>query len=118
MLLSTHYMDEAAYLCDRLLILDRGRIVAEGTPPALVARHVGQEVLELRPTPSEREALVARLTPLGVEHQASGPVVFVFSKDGRGLARELEGSVAHLTYRTANLEDVFLRLTGRELREG
>ncbi len=117
-LLSSHYMDEAAYLCDRLLILDMGRVVEEGSPAELVRRHVSGEVLELRPAPSEREALLTKLEALGVEHQASGPVLFAYPKDGRTLARELEGAVAQLTYRTANLEDVFLRLTGRELREG
>ena len=125
LILTTHYMDEAEQLCDRLVIMDGGRIVAEGSPRALIDAHVTREVLELRFTDADREKatdIVAGLAP--------GPVcqrvdvlpdrVLVYTDDGDdALATVNATGLEPLTalVRRASLEDVFLTLTGRSLVE-
>jgi lipooligosaccharide transport system ATP-binding protein len=113
-LLTTHYMDEAARLCDRLVIIDGGKILVEGKPRALVQRHVGHQVIEAAdPT----EALRVFVRERGLEHEDLGHRLTVYG-GGEDIYRGmrdmcLEGCIL----RQATLEDVFLRLTGRELRE-
>jgi len=121
MLLTTHYMDEAERLCDRLVILDRGRILAEGSPRALVERHVGEEVVELR-TPAEREAeVLAGLELGGVPSERAGDTrAFFLGRRSEVADRLVAAARAHgvpLLVRNATLEDVYLKLTGRELNE-
>ena len=120
MLLTTHYMEEAANLCDRLIIMDVGRIVAQGSPAELVAAHAGRDVLEVQADPEAHQALVADLERRGnFEVEPSGDTVYVFGRDGESparLANEIAGDF-RVTVRQANLEDVFLRLTGRLLKE-
>jgi lipooligosaccharide transport system ATP-binding protein len=121
LLLTTHYMEEAARLCDQLLIMDEGRIVAEGRPSGLVAEHVGREVLELELGEGcDGEALAASLDGRISGHDLSDDRLTLFVED----AEELLHSLDHERYptesayvRRATLEDVFLRLTGRTLRE-
>ncbi len=121
LLLTTHYMEEAARLCDRLLIMDEGRIVAEGDPAGVVAEHVGREVLELELGEGcDGEALAASLNGRTSGHDLSDERLTLFVDD----AEELLHSLDHDRYptesayvRRATLEDVFLRLTGRTLRE-
>jgi lipooligosaccharide transport system ATP-binding protein len=121
LLLTTHYMEEAARLCDRLLIMDEGRIVAEGDPAGVVAEHVGREVLELELGEGcDGEALAASLDGRTSGHDLSDERLTLFVDD----AEELLHSLDHDRYptesayvRRATLEDVFLRLTGRTLRE-
>jgi lipooligosaccharide transport system ATP-binding protein len=121
LLLTTHYMEEAARLCDRLLIMDEGRIVAQGPPSGLVAEHVGREVLELELGEGcDGEALVASLDGRISGHDLSDERLTLFVDN----AEELLHSLDHERYptesayvRRATLEDVFLRLTGRTLRE-
>jgi lipooligosaccharide transport system ATP-binding protein len=121
MLLSTHNMEEAAHLCDRIVIMHLGRILAQGRPSDLVTHHVGEEVLELEATSqAEKTLAVERLAALdGVSVEDVEDVLFVLGLGPHGphLAAELlrEGQHAHL--RRATLEDVFLRLTGRGLTE-
>ena len=119
MLLTTHYMEEAAQLCDRLVIMDHGRIIAAGTPRDLVAEHVGHDVLEIatagdRATQAWVEALCR---PLGrVETIGDHVILYVNgSSDARPAVAALAGE--QFTHRRATLEDVFLTLTGRELRD-
>jgi lipooligosaccharide transport system ATP-binding protein len=121
MLLTTHYMDEAERLCDRLVILDRGRILAEGSPRALVERHVGEEVVELR-TPAEREAeVLAGLELAGVPSERAGDTRAFFLGRRSEVADRLVAAArargVPLLLRNATLEDVYLKLTGRELNE-
>ena len=117
-LLSTHNMDEAMALCQRLVIVDRGRILAEGTPRDLVLQHAGRYVVEVRPPLGQTAFLRERLAGRGLRVEAAGTALLVFSTDGAVLERELVGEGIQALYRTANMEDVFLKLTGRGLWEG
>jgi len=119
MLLTTHNMDEAARLCDRLVILHPGRIMAEGTPDDLVDRHAGKEVIELHGPIEDRIALMARLDgrkDVAVEEVEDILYVYVRGENGFDPA-SLKLEAERVVYRHANLEDVFLRLTGRGLAE-
>jgi lipooligosaccharide transport system ATP-binding protein len=120
LVLTTHYMDEAAQLCDRLVIMDGGRIVRTGRPADLVGREVGREVLELRVAPGDAPALLAHLDGRARGHEVDGDLVLLFTDDAEALhahAREAGVPVRLQAARTAGLEDVFLRLTGRRLRD-
>jgi len=121
LLLTTHYMEEAARLCDRLVIMDEGSIVAEGDPAALVLEHVGREVLELHVAEEcDARELVASLDGRLDGHDFTEDALMLYAAD----AEELLAAIDHDRYptdsalvRRATLEDVFLRLTGRSLRE-
>jgi lipooligosaccharide transport system ATP-binding protein len=114
-------MDEAEQLCDRLVIMDGGRIVATGSPRELIATHSTREVVELRfATPEEHDRAGAQL------HAADEPVeeladrFLVFAADGDATAERLTGNglrPAAVLVRRSTLEDVFLHLTGRSLEE-
>ncbi len=120
MVLTTHYMEEAERLCDRLVIMDHGKILTSGSPEELVNRYAGREVMELRLDPQERERAISQLSQLDVELEETEDMLYVFSKDGtnlKALPERLKLEVKGLTYRQATLEDVFLRLAGRGLRE-
>jgi lipooligosaccharide transport system ATP-binding protein len=116
-ILTTHYMDEAAELCDRTLIMDNGRIVDEGPPMALIQKHVGEEVLEADYDEALLKALKQRLPEARIEILSDRIHVFTDQPHGT-FERFLEGLPARGAFiRKANLEDVFLKLTGRHLRE-
>ncbi len=125
-ILTTHYMEEAAALCDRIVIMDQGRIVAEGAPAELVRTHVGREVVELRGLETHepgREVLAQVLRAAGdlaEAHEVHSDLVLIYTADGEGLLhriREQGFDVEAATLRHATLEDVFLKLTGRMLRD-
>ena len=116
-LLSTHNMEEATALCGRLVIMDQGRILTEGSPRELVLRHAGREVVEVRSPLGQSSAVKERLTGRGLRVEEAGSALLVFSPNGDVLERELALEGLQVLYRTANLEDVFLRLTGRGLQE-
>ncbi|MDK2916950.1 MAG: lipooligosaccharide transport system ATP-binding protein [Euryarchaeota archaeon] len=116
LVLTTHYLDEAERLCDRLVIMDHGKILVEGAPADLIREHAGVDVVEVERT----EKVVARLEELGLNYDLAGDVVQVFTERPNDVARELLEVCRHeaaVTVRPATLEDVFLRLTGRSLRE-
>ena len=117
--LTTHYMEEAEQLCDRLVIMDDGRIVTEGSPRELVARHATREVVELRfPTSEERDLALPRLSDLGERVEALTNRVLVYAADGDLVVKTVEeaGRRPESVYvRRSSLEDVFLILTGRTL---
>jgi lipooligosaccharide transport system ATP-binding protein len=125
MVLSTHYMDEAATLCDRLSVVDEGRIIATGTPAELIAAHAGEEALELfdleETDPVALDGLLQRSLPEGVRVERHGQVLSCFTPAGTSFPSsfldEVRGAGLPYTVRRASLEDVFLNLTGRELRE-
>ncbi|HYY05426.1 MAG TPA: ATP-binding cassette domain-containing protein [Candidatus Limnocylindria bacterium] len=119
-LLTTHYMEEAAQLCDRTIIMDHGRIVAEGTPAELVAAHVGADVVEVYLSGTEADAArsVTRLGTGPWRAERVGQVLYLYLRDGEAAPRllgELDG--LHFARRRATLEDVFLTLTGHALRD-
>ena len=120
-LLTTHYMEEAARLCDRLLIMDEGRIVAEGEPPTLVREHAGREALELELGEGcDAEALLAALSGRVDGHELHDGSLTLYADDAEQLLRSLDHDrfpTDSALVRRATLEDVFLRLTGRSLRE-
>ena len=115
-LLTTHYMEEAASLCDRLMIIDHGKILVAGTPDELVARHAGQQVIEIDgPEP----ALRTFATSQGVPMDDLGEKLIIYTPEDSDLHRIIQDRFCteRCTFRNGTLEDVFLRLTGRELRE-
>ena len=119
MLLTTHYMDEAAYLCDRLVVMDRGKILSAGSPDELIMSQVGDTALEVRVRHAEKAALMSRLDApelnLRVEDRADS--VLIYPQNGVASIDGLDLGGYQTTRRPGNLEDVFLRLTGRGLRE-
>lgn len=120
LLLTTHYMDEAEQLCDRLVVVDKGSIMAEGTPAELIRRYSSREVLEVR-FGSDRNADVAgRLSGIGDRMEVLPDRILVYSDDGEAeLVRITDAGLHPITslVRRSSLEDVFLRLTGRTLIE-
>jgi lipooligosaccharide transport system ATP-binding protein len=121
LLLTTHYMEEAERLCDRLVIMDEGRIVTDGRPPELVRSHVGREVLELRLDEGcDPESLVGSLDGRIQGHDLSERTLMLYADDAEGVLEALDHEAfptESAVVRRATLEDVFLRLTGRSLRE-
>jgi lipooligosaccharide transport system ATP-binding protein len=119
LVLTTHYMDEAEQLCDRLVIMDAGRIVAEGSPQALIARHATREVVELRYAgPADLTAALPHLAPLGRRVEPLADRVLVYTDDGERATASLATHAVRPTstsVRRSTLEDVFLILTGRTL---
>jgi lipooligosaccharide transport system ATP-binding protein len=120
LVVTTHFMDEAEQLCDRLVVIDHGRIIAEGTPAALIAAHTAREVAEFRFGTAANAAAAETLAAAGLPAEALTDRVLVAADDGEAVvARVLALGLDPLTtlVRRAGLEDVFLRLTGRGLIE-
>jgi lipooligosaccharide transport system ATP-binding protein len=120
LVLTTHYMDEAEQLCDRLVVMDKGRIAAEGSPRELIDRYSSREVLELRFPPGEQQAMATKLAGIGDQVEALPDRVLVYAHDGDAAAaavHERQLAPESVLVRRATLEDVFLRLTGRTLVE-
>jgi lipooligosaccharide transport system ATP-binding protein len=116
-LLTTHFMDEAERLCTRLLVLDHGKKIAEGTPRDLISQHLEPDVVEVYGTGAL--ALVdSALKALAARVEVSGETVFFYTRDAKPLLQAL-GAYPQLRtlHRPANLEDLFLKLTGRQIRE-
>jgi lipooligosaccharide transport system ATP-binding protein len=115
-LLTTHYMEEAARLCDRLIIIDRGRILVEGRPRDLVNEYVGSQVIESSPVCEElRQCVNSRK----LDFEDLGHRLLIYCKNDEKLFREITHRYCqdNCILRMGTLEDVFLKLTGRELRE-
>jgi lipooligosaccharide transport system ATP-binding protein len=120
LVLTTHYMDEAEQLCDRLVVMDKAKIVAEGSPRQLIEQYVTREVLELRFPAGVQETLDGKLDGLGERIEKLPDRVLVYAADGEEAAaaahaRGLQPETSLV--RRSSLEDVFLRLTGRSLIE-
>jgi lipooligosaccharide transport system ATP-binding protein len=120
LVLTTHYMDEAEQLCDRLVVMDKAKIVAEGSPRELIARYSTREVTELRFAPGVQETLDGRLDGLAERIERLPDRVLLYADDGEAAvaaahARGLQPET--VLVRRSSLEDVFLRLTGRSLIE-
>jgi lipooligosaccharide transport system ATP-binding protein len=120
LVLTTHYMDEAEQLCDRLVVMDKAKIVAEGSPLQLIERYSTREVTELRFPVGVQETLDGQLEGLGDRIERLPDRVLVYSNDGEAAAAAAHqrGLVPQtVLVRRSSLEDVFLRLTGRSLVE-
>jgi len=118
LVLTTHYMDEAEQLCDRLVVMDGGRIVAEGSPLQLIREHSTREVVELRFPVGDHEALADQVTELADRVEVLPDRLLLYTADGEGaLARVHEKGLdpVAVLVRRSTLEDVFLHLTGRTL---
>jgi len=118
LVITTHYMDEAEQLCDRLVVMDGGLIVAEGSPLSLIAEHSTREVAELRFGVGEHEALAARVDDLADRVEVLPDRLLLYTHDGEEtLAKVHERGLdpVAVLVRRSTLEDVFLRLTGRTL---
>ena len=120
LVLTTHYMDEAEQLCDRLVVMDGGRIVAEGSPRDLIARYSTREVLEVRFGAGRNAEHEPRLRGIGDRLEVLADRVLVYADDGESALREVHSrglNPESSLVRRSSLEDVFLRLTGRSLEE-
>ncbi|MBX3093677.1 MAG: ABC transporter ATP-binding protein [Cryobacterium sp.] len=120
LVLTTHYMDEAEQLCDRLVVVDKGTIMAEGSPASLIRQYSTREVLELRFGSENNAAVAKRLKGIGDRIEELPDRILVYADNGEHeLARVTELGLNPVTslVRRSSLEDVFLRLTGRSLIE-
>ena len=118
LILTTHYMDEAAQLCDRLCIMEGGRIISEGAPRDLIEEHVSSEVLEFRANPDVLGKLASIVEDAADGVDRLGEALLVYTSDSDAVMRKVKESgvlVENTLYRQATLEDVFLKLTGRRL---
>ncbi|MHB8879455.1 MAG: ABC transporter ATP-binding protein [Myxococcaceae bacterium] len=122
-LLTTHYMDEAERLCDRVAIVDRGRVISLGTPRELISRHVGQEVVEFVTAPELDEAALGKLAGVQSVRRVAGAFALTVDRVHVALPALLalvEGGgakLSRLSTHSATLDDVFVALTGKQLRE-
>ncbi len=116
LLLTTHYMDEAERLCDQLVVIDRGRIVTQGSPRGLIDEHVEPHVIEVQGETAHVVPVLGNIP--GSRLLTVGETHYCYARElGPVLARLESAPQLRYTHRTANLEDVFLKLTGHELRE-
>ena len=118
LVLTTHYMDEAEQLCDRLVVMDGGRIVAEGSPRELIERYSTREVVELRFAGEGQEAYASKLDAVGERVEVLPDRILLYVADGDEAVAEVQRrslTPASVLVRRSSLEDVFLHLTGRTL---
>jgi lipooligosaccharide transport system ATP-binding protein len=118
LIITTHYMDEAEQLCDRLVVMDRGRIAACGSPSELISTYSTREVLELRFRPGDQDDAVPKVRDLADRMEELPDRLLLYAADGEDtLAAAYEAGVRPMSslVRRSTLEDVFLRLTGRSL---
>ncbi len=115
-LLTTHYMDEAARLCDDLVIMDHGKILAQGSPQLLISEYTGENIIEVAEPDDHLRAFVCEKK---ARQEDLGHRLIIYAENGHDLYREICCRFTHKSciLRSATLEDVFLKLTGRELRE-
>ena len=119
LLLTTHFMDEAERLCDQLIVIDHGRKIAEGSPRQLIAEHIEPQVIEVFDEGGgQLPAFIENHRALVCRVESSGETAFFYCREpGPLLARLAEANGLRYVHRAANLEDVFIKLTGRELRD-
>ncbi|SDT03031.1 lipooligosaccharide transport system ATP-binding protein [Pseudarthrobacter equi] len=118
LILTTHYMDEAEQLCDRLIVVDKGRIMAEGSPARLIREHSTREVVELRFGSERNTTIASELDGIGERLEVLPDRVLIYADDGESALEQVAyRGLRPLTslVRRSSLEDVFLRLTGRSL---
>jgi len=120
LLITTHYMDEAEQLCDRLMVMDKGKIMAEDSPAQLIKTYSTKEVLEVRFGSERNKEMVETLRPLADRIEVLPDRILLYAEDGEQLLEQITAKGIHPNtslVRRSSLEDVFLRLTGRTLVE-
>lgn len=120
LLITTHYMDEAEQLCDRLIVMDKGKIMAENSPAQLIKDYSTKEVLEVRFGSEKNHEMVYVLRPLAERIEVLPDRILLYAEDGEQLLEQIAAKGIHPNtslVRRSSLEDVFLRLTGRSLVE-
>ena len=120
LLITTHYMDEAEQLCDRLIVMDKGKIMAENSPAQLIRDYSTKEVLEVRFGSDRNQGMVEILRPLAERIEVLPDRILLYAEDGESLLEQIAAKGIHPNtslVRRSSLEDVFLRLTGRSLVE-
>lgn len=118
LILTTQYMEEAEQLCDRIVIMHKGKILREGVPKDLIEKEIGREVVEIRTSKEEDEKLIETLSGSSCGHERVGDTLYFYCRDGHELMKKLvELNLTNYFNRPASLEDVFLKLTGRSLLE-
>ena len=120
LLITTHYMDEAEQLCDRLIVMDKGKIMAENSPAQLIKDYSTKEVLEVRFGSEKNHEMVDVLRPLAERIEVLPDRILLYAEDGEQLLEQIAAKGIHPNtslVRRSSLEDVFLRLTGRSLVE-
>ncbi len=120
LLITTHYMDEAEQLCDRLIVMDKGKIMAENSPAQLIKDYSTKEVLEVRFGSDRNREMVEVLQPLAERIEVLPDRILLYAEDGESLLEQIAAKGIHPNtslVRRSSLEDVFLRLTGRSLVE-
>jgi len=117
LILCTQNMEEAAYLCDRVAIMDHGKILSLDTPQALVARYAGSQVWEILLNHEDRQSIIEALKNRGLEFRDTGSRINVLNVNDANMLNGIVKNSEMLRSRPANLEDVFLKLTGRLLEE-
>ena len=118
LIITTHYMDEAEQLCDRLIVMDKGRIMAEGAPAELIRQYSSKEVLEVRFGSSRNAEVAGQLEGYGERVEVLPDRILIYTEDGEADLERLTRNGLHpmtSLVRRSSLEDVFLRLTGRSL---
>ena len=120
LVITTHYMDEAEQLCDRLVVMDKGKIMAEGSPAELIKKYSSKEVLEVRFGSTKNAEVAPQIEKLGDRVENLPDRILIYSEDGEAVLKQihklgLEPQTSLV--RRSSLEDVFLRLTGRQLIE-
>ena len=118
LVITTHYMDEAEQLCDRLIVMDKGRIMAEGSPADLIKKYSSKEVLEVRFGSDNNKAVAEQIKGIGDRLEVLPDRILVYSEDGEQSLEQITKLGLHAItslVRRSSLEDVFLRLTGRTL---
>ena len=120
LVLTTHYMDEAEQLSDRIIVVDKGEIMAEGSPAHLIRTYSTREVLEVRYGSDKNESVAKKIADVGERQEILPDRILIYSADGERDLAEITSRGHHPTtslVRRSSLEDVFLRLTGRSLVE-
>ena len=114
LVLTTHYMEEASYLCDRLMIIDHGKVLVEGSPRELIQKYAGESVIEIEGSDKSLQQFLAQHK---VRHETLDQRIIIYADNALGEYIRSQFCTQKCTFRMTTLEDVFLHLTGRELRE-
>jgi len=118
LVLTTQYMEEAAQLCDRIVIMHQGKILKEGIPEILIKEEIGEEVVEVRAAADLDDKIISHLSGISFHQERIGDTLYIYSRDGHDVMRKIvELDLPKILNRPATLEDVFLKLTGRGLIE-